>query len=79
VQDEVGHGQLIYRVAETLGRPRQADVRGPVAGRSKFHNVFHYPTYSWGDVACIGFLVDGAAIVTQRALLETSYAPTCGS
>jgi ring-1,2-phenylacetyl-CoA epoxidase subunit PaaA len=75
VQDEVGHGQLIYRVAETLGRPRQAMYEDLVAGRSKFHNVFHYPTYSWGDVACIGFLVDGAAIVTQRALLETSYAP----
>jgi ring-1,2-phenylacetyl-CoA epoxidase subunit PaaA len=44
-------------------------------GRSKFHNVFHYPTHTWGDVACIGFLVDGAAIVTQRALLSTSYAP----
>jgi ring-1,2-phenylacetyl-CoA epoxidase subunit PaaA len=75
VQDEVGHAHLIYRVAETLGRPRQAMYEDLIAGRGKFHNVFHYPTYSWGDVACIGFLVDGAAIVTQRALLETSYAP----
>src|SRR5579859_8307588 len=23
VQDEVGHGMLLYRVAETLGRPRE--------------------------------------------------------
>jgi ring-1,2-phenylacetyl-CoA epoxidase subunit PaaA len=75
VQDEVGHAHLIYRVAETLGRPREAMYEDLIAGRGKFHNVFHYPTYSWGDVACIGFLVDGAAIVTQRALLETSYAP----
>jgi ring-1,2-phenylacetyl-CoA epoxidase subunit PaaA len=75
VQDEVGHAHLIYRVAETLGRPRQAMYEDLIAGRGRFHNVFHYPTYSWGDVACIGFLVDGAAIVTQRALLETSYAP----
>jgi ring-1,2-phenylacetyl-CoA epoxidase subunit PaaA len=75
VQDEVGHAHLIYRVAETLGRPRQAMYEDLIAGRGKFHNVFHYPTRSWGDVACIGFLVDGAAIVTQRALLETSYAP----
>jgi ring-1,2-phenylacetyl-CoA epoxidase subunit PaaA len=75
VQDEVGHAHLIYRVAETLGRPRQDMYEDLIAGRGKFHNVFHYPTHSWGDVACIGFLVDGAAIVTQRALLETSYAP----
>ncbi len=75
VQDEVGHAHLIYRVAESLGRPRPAMYEDLIAGRGKFHNVFHYPTHSWGDVACIGFLVDGAAIVTQRALLETSYAP----
>jgi ring-1,2-phenylacetyl-CoA epoxidase subunit PaaA len=75
VQDEVGHAHLIYRVAESLGRSRTAMYEDLVAGRGKFHNVFHYPTYTWGDVACIGFLVDGAAIVTQRALLETSYAP----
>ena len=75
VQDEVGHAHLIYRVAESLGRPRAAMYEDLIAGRGKFHNVFHYPTFTWGDVACIGFLVDGAAIVTQRALLETSYAP----
>jgi ring-1,2-phenylacetyl-CoA epoxidase subunit PaaA len=75
VQDEVGHAHLIYRVAETLGKPRQRMYEDLIFGKGKFHNVFHYPTYSWGDVACIGFLVDGAAIVTQRALLETSYAP----
>ncbi len=75
VQDEVGHAHLIYRVAETLGRPRRQMYDDLIAGRGKFHNVFHYPTYTWGDVACIGFLVDGAAIVTQRALLGTSYAP----
>jgi ring-1,2-phenylacetyl-CoA epoxidase subunit PaaA len=75
VQDEVGHGQLIYRVAESLGKPRRQMYEDLVHGRTPFHNVFHYPTYSWGDVACIGFLVDGAAIVTQRALLDTSYGP----
>ena len=26
VQDEVGHAQLIYRVAEDLGKPRDPDV-----------------------------------------------------
>ncbi len=75
VQDEIGHAHLIYRVAESLGKPREQMFEDLIAGRTKFHNVFHYPTYSWGDVACIGFLVDGAAIVTQRALLDTTYLP----
>ena len=44
VQDEVGHAHLIYRVAESLGRPRPAMYEDLVAGRGKFHNVFHYPT-----------------------------------
>src|SRR5918996_467749 len=46
-----------------------------VEGHSKFHNVFHYPVKHWGDVALIGWLVDGAALVTQAALRESSYAP----
>jgi ring-1,2-phenylacetyl-CoA epoxidase subunit PaaA len=46
-----------------------------VNGRTKFHNVFHYPTETWGDVAVIGWLIDGAALVTQKALLDSSYAP----
>ncbi|HEX2029157.1 MAG TPA: 1,2-phenylacetyl-CoA epoxidase subunit PaaA [Nitriliruptorales bacterium] len=75
VQDEVGHAQLIYRAAEELGvKSRQQMADDLLAGRTKFHNVFHYSTFTWGDVACIGYLVDGAAIVTQRALLDTSYA-----
>jgi len=75
VQDEVGHGHLLYRVAEDLGKPRSQMIADLLAGRSKFHNVFHYPTSTWGDVAVIGFLIDGAALVNQQALLESSYGP----
>ncbi|MPZ88879.1 MAG: 1,2-phenylacetyl-CoA epoxidase subunit A [Nitriliruptorales bacterium] len=75
VQDEVGHGHLLYRIAEDLGKPREQMIADLLSGRSKFHNVFHYPTHTWGDVAVIGFLVDGAALVTQKALLDSSYAP----
>jgi ring-1,2-phenylacetyl-CoA epoxidase subunit PaaA len=75
VQDEVGHGHMLYRVAEDLGKSREAMIDDLIAGRTKFHNVFHYPTRTWGDVAVIGYLIDGAALVTQRALLECSYAP----
>lgn len=75
VQDEVGHAHMLYRVAEELGKPREAMIADLSGGRTKFHNVFHYPTRTWGDVAVIGFLVDGAALVTQTALLDSSYAP----
>jgi ring-1,2-phenylacetyl-CoA epoxidase subunit PaaA len=75
VQDEVGHGQLIYRVVGDLGKPREACFDDLVGGRTKFHNVFHYPTKTWGDVGVIAWLVDAAAIISQKALLKCSYAP----
>jgi ring-1,2-phenylacetyl-CoA epoxidase subunit PaaA len=75
IQDEVGHSQLLYRVAEDLGKSREAMYEDLVNGKSKFHNVFHYPVAHWGDVALIGWLIDGAALVTQAALLDSSYAP----
>jgi ring-1,2-phenylacetyl-CoA epoxidase subunit PaaA len=75
VQDEVGHAQLLYRVAEDLGKPRAAMFEDLLNGKTKFHNVFHYPTYSWADVGVIAWLVDAAAIVAQQALRDSSYAP----
>jgi ring-1,2-phenylacetyl-CoA epoxidase subunit PaaA len=75
IQDEVGHSQLLYRVAEDLGKNRESMYVDLITGRSKFHNVFHYPVAHWGDVALIGWLIDGAALVTQAALLDSSYAP----
>ena len=75
VQDEVGHAQLIYRVVEDLGKTREQCLKDLISGKSKFHNVFHYPTYSWADVGIIAWLVDAAAIVAQQALRDSSYAP----
>ena len=75
VQDEVGHAQLLYRVAEDLGKSRDAMIADLLDGKTKFHNVFHYPTRTWGDVGIIAWLVDAAAIVAQQALRDSSYAP----
>ncbi len=79
VQDEIGHAQMIYRVAEDLGRPlgitREHMLEDLIAGKAKFHNVFTYPAPTWADVGVIAWLVDGAALETQGALLRTSYAP----
>src|SRR4029078_6689290 len=75
VQDEVGHSQLIYRVVEDLGKPRERCLADLISGKAKFHHVFHYPTKTRGDVAVIAWLVDAAAIISQKALLKCSYAP----
>jgi len=79
VQDEMGHGQLLLRVAEDLlaplGKSRDDLIRDLLEGRLKYHNVFHMPAETWADAGIIGWLVDGAAIITQTMSLETSYAP----
>lgn len=75
IQDEVGHAQLLYRLVEDLGKPREQIFADLISGKSKFHNVFHYPTRSWGDVGIIAWLVDAAAVISQSALLKSSYAP----
>ncbi|MGQ0570559.1 MAG: 1,2-phenylacetyl-CoA epoxidase subunit PaaA [Armatimonadota bacterium] len=75
VQDEIGHAQLLYRVAEDLGKPRAQMIDELLAGTSKFHNVFHYPADTWADVAIIQVFVDGAAMQTQGSLRSSSYAP----
>src|SRR4051812_50230583 len=41
VQDEVGHAQLIYRVAEALGKPRGQSLSDLISGKAKVRNVFH--------------------------------------
>jgi len=79
VQDEVGHGQLILRIAEDLaaplGKTREDLVAELFTGQAKFHNVFHMPAPTWADCGVIGWLVDGAAVVSQAALLDCSYGP----
>lgn len=79
VQDEMGHGQLLLRVAEDLLKPfgkNRGDLMDDLfKGDLKFHNVFHMATKSWGDAGLIGWLVDGAAIITQTNMLGASYGP----
>jgi ring-1,2-phenylacetyl-CoA epoxidase subunit PaaA len=77
VQDEVGHGQLLYSAAETLGKTREQMLDDLLNGKSKYSNVFNYPAKTWADIAVIGFLVDGAAIVNQVINSKGSYGPYC--
>lgn len=79
VQDEMGHGQLLLRVAEDLLKPygkKRGDLMQDLFnGDLKFHNVFHMETKTWADAGMIGWLVDGAAIITQTNMLGASYGP----
>ncbi len=73
VQDEAGHGQLLYRAAETLGKLREEMLDELLSGKAKYSNVFNYPTPSWADVGAIGWLVDTAAVINQSMLAQSSY------
>jgi ring-1,2-phenylacetyl-CoA epoxidase subunit PaaA len=77
VQDEVGHGHLLYAAAETLGKSREEMVSDMISGKSKYSNIFNYPAKSWADIAVIGFLVDAGAIINQLANAKGSYGPYC--
>ena len=77
VQDEVGHGQLLYSAAETLGKTREQMLNDLMSGKSKYSNIFNYPAVTWADIAVIGFLVDVAAIVNQTINSKGSYGPYC--
>jgi len=75
VQDEVGHAQLLYSAAETLGKSREAMINDLISGKSKYSNVFNYPAITWADSAVIAWLIDAGAIVNQVINSKGSYGP----
>jgi ring-1,2-phenylacetyl-CoA epoxidase subunit PaaA len=77
VQDEVGHAQLLYSAAETLGKSRESMINDLIFGKSKYSNVFNYPAVTWADTAIIAWLIDAGAIVNQLANSKGSYGPYC--
>lgn len=77
VQDEVGHAQLLYSAAETLGKSREQMIDDLISGKSKYSNIFNYPAYTWADSCFISWLVDAGAIVNQTANARGSYGPYC--
>lgn len=75
VQDEIGHAQMQYRLAENLGMDREEMLNDLLTGESGFGNAFHYPVEEWLDIAMIAWLVDGAAMYLQHSLMRCSYGP----
>jgi ring-1,2-phenylacetyl-CoA epoxidase subunit PaaA len=77
VQDEVGHAQLLYSAAETLGKKREQMIADLINGKSKYSNVFNYPAMTWADTAVIAWLIDAGAIINQHTNAKGSYGPYC--
>jgi len=75
VQDEGGHGLYLYSAAETLGITREELFNQLHTGEAKYSSIFNYPSLTWADIGAIGWLVDGAAIMNQVALISTSFGP----
>jgi ring-1,2-phenylacetyl-CoA epoxidase subunit PaaA len=75
IQDEGGHGLYLYSAAETLGISREELIDQLHSGKAKYSSIFNYPALNWADIGAIGWLVDGAAIMNQVALINTSYGP----
>ncbi|NHN48850.1 1,2-phenylacetyl-CoA epoxidase subunit A [Halostella sp. JP-L12] len=76
VQDEIGHGQLLYRAAESLGIKSRDEMLDELAnGEGKFLNCFHYSMDEWWETPMIAFFVDGAAMRRQATLKRTSWEP----
>lgn len=75
VQDEAGHGLYLYSACETLGISREELYDQLHSGKAKYSSIFNYPTLTWADIGAIGWLVDGAAIINQVPLCNTSFGP----
>jgi ring-1,2-phenylacetyl-CoA epoxidase subunit PaaA len=75
IQDEGGHGLYLYSAAETLGISRDELINQLHSGEAKYSSIFNYPAVTWADMGAVGWLVDGAAIMNQVALMGTSYGP----
>lgn len=75
VQDEVGHGHVMARVAEDLGISREQILREFVDGKSKLLNVFHFGFESWAEIGPAALLMNSAAIVQFQSLDKGNYLP----
>lgn len=75
IQDEAGHGLYLYSAAETMGISREEMYEQLHTGKAKYSSIFNYPAVTWADMGAIGWLVDGAAIINQVALINTSFGP----
>jgi ring-1,2-phenylacetyl-CoA epoxidase subunit PaaA len=75
IQDEVGHGHVVARVAEDLGMPRERILVDYLEGRTKLHNIFHYSFATWEELGPGLLLTNSAAIMQFQSLAKGVYLP----
>lgn len=75
IQDEIGHAQMQYRVAESLGADRYEMVQSLMNGETTWGAPLHYPVDEWLDVVSIALLIDTAASHILHELQRSSYGP----
>ena len=75
VQDEIGHGQMLYRVSQELGKSRDDMLRDLVTGVTKYHNCFNYPCPTWADIAMIQWLIQQRREQVLPTHADVAYGP----
>lgn len=75
LQDEIGHGQLVLRVWEGLGKTFQDILTELDTGKLKMLNLFLYDFRSWDELMIFGMLADSLELDRLGALTHCSYAP----
>lgn len=75
VQDEVGHGHVMFRVAEDLGTSRETIINEFLDGHTPVLNIFHYGFETWEEVGPGALLMNSAAIVQFQSLKHGTYLP----
>lgn len=77
IQDELGHAQILYRAAETLGKSRKSMIDDLISGKSRYINIFYHSASTWADLCLLTWLVDAGSIVSMQANAKGSYGPYC--
>lgn len=76
VQDELGHSQVLFRATELLGIKTREEMLAELrAGEGKFMNCAHYELDHWAETSMTSLLVDGAAMLRQATLKNSSWEP----
>ncbi|RQG94830.1 1,2-phenylacetyl-CoA epoxidase subunit PaaA [Natrarchaeobius chitinivorans] len=74
-QDEIGHALMQYRIAEDLGRDREQMLEDLLDGKVGYGSSMQFPVDDWIELTAFTCLTDGAAMILQHSLLQTSYGP----
>ena len=75
IQDEVGHGHVMARVAEDLGLSREQVIEDFLDGKTKLLSIFHYGFDAWEEIGPAALLMNSAAIVQFQSLEQGTYLP----